>query len=1497
MCVHIGAPRPRTRVEPASAGRLITLQGGECRTSCVTVVCQEEVKPVAVSEADQDKQSPDRSRSPWRRVAVVGVVVLLLAGLAAGALAWRSYRHKQALVSNMHEGRELVAAGEYKAGLNKIGPYLNVHEDDAGAAFDYAQAREHVEAPRDRHLGEAVAFYRRVVELDGNGELGQKASARLIDLYGRLGLWEDVLRQTESLRPEDVQAEDQAAIDALLARAAALVETGELRDANRLLPRVIELRPLDVAGQLLALSVDRDLGDLAEAGSRVAALLEEYPDDPRAQLVGAIAALTNGQTEEAKRLALAAAAGTPEMDESAAAEPAFLNRLVSTLDAVGQPEVANDVLSRLAGEQQDPLLPRRLVNRLFRANRWDDVLAQTEGLDPETADGELLGVRGLALAELGRTEEAAAIADALAKRQAETRGLAWAPIVRHWRPMTEIVAGPPPVTQRHDAATRLQSVRASAEMYEHPAFLVAWAEALMDVGEPAAAIDLLVAAAGRSDGGWERPLLELAWTAAADDRPGNAAMALRTARELRPDSPITLAASAMLLAKSNNPTEATELLEGADRDVSEDAARWLTVADYVAGRQSELPDLAPLHTRQLIALLDAAAVANPAHATEVAEALDKGEHDPATAALAAGMAAGANGNVEAAKAAVSSAASDPAMLAAKLLVLRAADVEAARTLAREALAKAGESDLRLLRVILDARVLDASDPDDWAALRRATNTLTEAVGDLGERWSTRLAQLDLNRPDSLPADDALWRESALRLGAVVRRHPRLIDPRMALLGVLEQLDDDSLLLEQLRAAVEALPNEPRFRLALAQFLIEQGGDMDEARRQLAALEQQVNERLDSVAPDERRALAALLGRLGEADRAVALRESLPGAADDLALLELYRQQGRLDAEAMERQASSDDPRRLAFAAMAFEAAGNTERAGEVLDRVDALAADGTLTAETAVALRAAHDARFGRLDEAKARLRERLRVAPSDGGAWESLALLTAGTESASAAAQVAQAGVAAVESGSDSARRLRAFEQATSRVNRAVGSAEAPGNDPQLLQSVPLLGTVISQMLGGETDPSASEAAAKLVELVVDARRDKRPADEVAAEVAPLADAAESLPATQQLAVRIDLATGELQRAADRADRLWQARPRDPEAARLAVDAFTADGREEAAFAAAEAWRELLERNGTSPVNADLTLARLYLRDNQPGLALGQLQPYLNAAAGDAATLEAAQTLAVEAHLAMNLPSAALRVLPAEAAQADSPWFDLYFRAATAAALAGDQAALEAITPADSEAGQSDWSHLLRLAQSWDAVARANPSPEASAVVRRLTTAASTALGQAESPPAGAWEQLGMLLASTGAPREAESAYRTALDLDGDRLIAANNLAMLLIETEEGTPSQERLAEAARLVEHLLSLPDTREHPAYTAFLDTKAGIAAKRGDIEIALATLDDLLQLQPREPEWHLHRAEILTAAGRLAEARRSLAEAERLLTPASLPSLRDRMKRIEQTARLE
>ncbi len=113
---------------------------------------------------------------------------------------------------------------------------------------------------------------------------------------------------------------------------------------------------------------------------------------------------------------------------------------------------------------------------------------------------------------------------------------------------------------------------------------------------------------------------------------------------------------------------------------------------------------------------------------------------------------------------------------------------------------------------------------------------------------------------------------------------------------------------------------------------------------------------------------------------------------------------------------------------------------------------------------------------------------------------------------------------------------------------------------------------------------------------------------------------------------------------------------------------------------------------------------------------------------------------------------------------------------------------------------------------------------------------------------------------QKATATYRSAIQADPKDAVAANNLAMLLVERGGAT----RLKEAQTLATRLASSP-------IPAFLDTAGWVSLKSGNTDQAIALLSKAVDAQPQVPIFQYHLGLAYRQKGEIADARMHLAKA--------------------------
>jgi hypothetical protein len=1406
------------------------------------------------------------------RLTIAAVVLGLIVSTVVAFILVRQVRMDRRVAAARDVGMQDLAAGRYRDALHRIGSYINHgNREEPAALYGYARSREAVEEPRGKHITEAIGFYRELLDLPGDHPEDADARVRLRSLYLQIGSVDELLRLTQDLADpatlsDAMAAEQPAQVDALLQRAKALANSDDsMADALEATQRYLELRPLDADALILTLQLARSdrLNETELAEQITADLRANQPEDPRALLALAADAALRRDVQEAAELAELAASRVAALPKDAfASEDAagrFLRRLVITLDGLGLAQQATDVLAEAAAEVTDVSVLRLAVNRLARAGRHESVVVATESLPQEVGRSELQGLRVLSLRELSRDDEAETLRQELAGAAEGTPARAWAAVAEVW-PRDSIAISPRNVALGHDAAKRLAVAKAALETGRHPHFVVLLAGALGDAGDHLAARQTLLEAAAATGGRgmWIRPALQAAVLEAEAGNATEVGGILRAARQAAPTDPRPVALAALFVAGSEGVGQARSLLEAAEDDVDDQS--WLRAARVLTG---ELPSAdAPEDPAVLAAI---AAIARRAEQTELADAI-----------VEKMRASGADASLLAVATGEPAEGDEPSAVATRL------DRATARQVLEELSPENVDGRLRLTALAWRRSRLDASDVEDWKILRATAKIMADKLGESSTIWPIRLAQLDLSRPDE-EADEAILRDHTITLSRITRRSPALSAAQLTLASLLDRLGLEEEVLTHLAQGVEAAPADISMRLALADRQL-RAGQRREGLNNLAVLEA----RREQLAPAVRESLAERLAGLGEADRAL---DVLPPAAEgvtDINRLRLQARAGRLTESQLRELLTADDIGVVAMAGELLARSGDPAAARQAADRIATLPAaeddEAEVTRRRVGLLLAA-----GEDEAAEELLREGLRTSPDSFALRQVLVLKT--LQARGSADAVAEAAIARQEvSDADEQAKLDAFVRATQAWDKARQNGRNPSSSfagfPQVIAA-----TLTSR------DTGAAEAAADAAVALATFTGEASALPSLADELAQTADVATEVVDLQRIAAQVDVATRDperIERAAARAERAM-AGSEDAGLARVRVDALAAARRPADAAEAARQWKERLPAGDTTQRRqAAIAEARLELLAGDAVAALGAVRPYVQATPEPGV----ADLLAAQARLQLNDPDAALSLLGgAESAPASGePQLGLWLEAAAALAAEGSAKGLSALHSASEQhASNYSLSEQLRLGGIWARLA-SQEVEEARAplnvVARRIPELIEQAEDEAAEPlqTAAAWERAGTLLGQADAATEAEAAYRRALQQEPARVIAANNLSMLLVKRG----GEQDLREARELMSPLVAAADESPPAARAAFFDTLAAVAAAEENWQESLALLTRAKNADPRNPEWSLHEAEILHAAGRPRDARRSLREAtSRLQTTEGRTDLRERAEKLRAT----
>jgi tetratricopeptide (TPR) repeat protein len=237
-----------------------------------------------------------------RRLTSLLTIAVLGIGGATGVYEFRQHQLHARLLADRTAGLVAFNAGDYDTALKDLSHYNQFNQRDALTLFTFAKARSRVELPNEAHLGEAINYYRRGLQLDPkNNAAKHELLAIYINPYVAYNA-EAVTLCNELLKtnPND--------IDALRAQATALYRLHRLDEAMAVADRLTRLAPTDMRGQQLKYELMYQLNRPANqilAGAQKD--FKDHPHDPRFEMLLGYAYMLTGDFDQSHKHLLAAA--------------------------------------------------------------------------------------------------------------------------------------------------------------------------------------------------------------------------------------------------------------------------------------------------------------------------------------------------------------------------------------------------------------------------------------------------------------------------------------------------------------------------------------------------------------------------------------------------------------------------------------------------------------------------------------------------------------------------------------------------------------------------------------------------------------------------------------------------------------------------------------------------------------------------------------------------------------------------------------------------------------------------------------------------------------------------------------------------------------------------------------------------------------------------------------------------------------------------------------
>ena len=1403
-------------------------------------------------------------------VALVSFYVYRKHKLNVQALAWRA------------KGMADYKSGHYQDAMNHLGRFIRRDPSDPTVLDTYAKARLKVPVYDGRQYAQAIGILQRVVDLkpDYPGALPQ-----LMDLYNTIGQsteandaadrvlkrdpgnaeavrvkivslmqlrrFDDALKFANRMLARNKAGKPEYSHDvrvqAMRGKAAVLIQLNHPNQALAAARAYNSLAPDQFDGYLLTLQL---LGQTQASDQQIIDEMKKvqqaHAKDPRFAVLLVAAYDHAHDFKQAMKWAKTAA-------QALLRDPQAIMILVHQLDGLNQFQLSTAVIAAAYKSADHVGIKRMIARRLLETGQLQTLLADLKSLDPasQSSDSELLGLKALALSQRGKSKQITPILDTLASRQHDKAAQAWNTYLSNVS------------TAQSTSPTKVISACSKA-LNDDPDvafFLYSRGVAYHNIGEDALASNDWRAAAQAAPA-WSAPLLELSSLAnqqgkqnaalqlahaALQRSPGNRAVLMTFAASLvqdqqvftgsniskitklvdnllkqQPDSPGLISLRIAIEASRGQKSEAAQMLKGMldNSKIKPSGPLLLHLAQVSSNASLGLADACLKRYRSL-------------YGSDASLGYAQAQMDASHGQIRKGLSLIDNGL----KSAKADAKTDWEIARARYLQNTASPKAPTAWIN---LANSLPGNIHIQRLALDV-------PATWQDRKfvaKAIDRIRQVTGKDGLSWRIYQARLLLTGKDRVQQADKVVH----LLVPVDQLAPQMVQPHLLLAQAYQLQNNLNPAMTQMQKAVNLQPDVPAIQLQLAN-LYQKQGEFNQAKTILQKLADS-----DKASPQQLRAAAVLLEQQGQRAAAIDLLNKVLArgghqSATQLLLARLYLAEGKTSqaADIYEKLLKHPTARIIGDAARFYLAIGQKAQASETIARLKDLKISG----DQRNLILADYESQAGDAKSAVSHIEQIVRAAPKDVDAWISLVRYQLALGQPDKAINVAKQAINSVSSPA---------------LKRLLTNAKLVEQADQLQDLRPMVLAML--------DPDQHVAAIKALQLVTGPLTKRKVAAQTLDDLKQLANNTPQMLALQVLAARLELAAGNADDAANLALNASQRFPNAVAPALIASKSFAAAGHWDRALHAAKIWRS---RSAANPVEPDLMIARAESRLGDVQNAMAQIKPHLAAALKhpnrNAATIATAVKTMIIAGLT---PQAAdtLEPLIGKSAQ----WRRFAISMAGGLVPKQEQAAAWLTRVAKAIPAGDDQNRVL-LAQAWRALDerfhQTIYTPKARAILDPLVAR--------KEAPADAILLLAVIDDATGHRSTAASEYRRVLKIKPDSAMAANNLAMILLQTHRDL--DEAVALARKAVKEASDAPP---------FIDTLASALAANGQPQAAIKQWRHAISLDPNNPMWYLNLANMQVKADLPAEARSTLKQLDQQIPDASKlpPSLRQQLRTLRQ-----